>query len=135
MVVNTMEYSELNKMSLKFMKLRDEYYLILNKYDKIMGLVDDLINLTYSEGVIKIEEELGFSRSSLTVWRRMDFSTVLYIPVDNSSLELYLWEIFPEGRIETPLSIQRDVQGEGRRRKIYGARLRINHLVEPLKGR
>ncbi|MBS7653228.1 MAG: hypothetical protein QW638_04990 [Candidatus Bathyarchaeia archaeon] len=114
LVVSTMEYFELNEMSLEFMKLRDEYYLIVNKYDKIMGLVDDLMNLTYSGGVIKIEEELGFSKWSSTIWRRMDFSTVLYIPVDNSSLELYLWAIFPEGRIEIPLCIQ---EGRARRRE------------------
>lgn len=114
LAVSTMEYFELNKMSLEFMKLRDEYYLIVNKHEKIMGLIDELINLTYSGGVIKIEDELGFSRSSPTIWKRMDFSTVLYIPVDNSSLEIYLWAIFPEGRIEVPLSVQ---EGRARRRE------------------
>lgn len=107
-ILNIKQHLELGEKSLIIKELNSNYSDLMNKYGELISKYEmllSMINLTNKGAIISSSYGLGFSKIS-----EKEFSAnvhaIIYNPIENSKLNLFLWDIFPENKIFVPLCVQ-----------------------------
>jgi hypothetical protein len=113
--LNVKQHYELDEMRRFIEELNNRYDKLLYEYDELMDEHETLlfmINLTHTGANIKISHSLSFFKISEREFSS-NFFAMIYNPRENSTLKLYLYDVFPENKISVPLCVQKGYATKG----------------------
>lgn len=121
--INIKLFFELNEKSLIIDELNDRISALRDEYDKLISEYEMflyMVNLTYTGATIQSLCSLRFFKISE---KEVSYNAhaIIYNPKENSILNLFLSDIFPENKYMYLYLFSWDMQRKGRKQLKYGA--------------